>query len=422
MIIYFSVKNFRSIRDKITLNFRASAQSELAEYYIYEFPELKLKLLKMAMIFGKNASGKTNILRALDFLRDFIIHKAADKTKPTGVQPFALDKDKNSEFEIKFVYENIIYLYKLILNQNLILSEQLYYWPNGVKTRIFTRDYNFEEKNYKYNWSGAKASKALIENLILTVQSQSILTSLKQYEYSGPMQQAYNWFNKTLAPIVKPDTKLVIWNIENFWYNEKFKDFYISQMQKADFIINGINVKKEEVAFAKIPFVILEDTIRNKNTKLPDKMEQISIILSHKVSDGEFSLELKEQSEGTIRFLELCGLLCWIQQNNKVIPIDEIERSMHEDLITYFIETYLSFAQASQIIFTSQNSTILDMKEIIRRDTIWITDRLENGGTELTRLTDYPVKKEHSIGNLYRKGLIGGKPDTGIIKWSINNE
>jgi AAA15 family ATPase/GTPase len=88
---------------------------------------------------------------------------------------------------------------------------------------------------------------------------------------------------------------------------------------------------------------------------------------------------------------------------------------MHEDLIEHFIASYLTYAKKSQLILTSHNSSILNMKDIIRRDTIWITDRLENGATELSRLTEYPIKKEHSIANLYRKGLIGGKPDIGSI-------
>ena len=79
MIIYFSVQNFRSLRDKITLDFRATTNAELADYYIQEFPKLNLKLLKLVMIFGKNASGKTNILRALEFLREFILQRDTDK-------------------------------------------------------------------------------------------------------------------------------------------------------------------------------------------------------------------------------------------------------------------------------------------------------------------------------------------------------
>lgn len=424
MIIYFSVQNFRSLRDKITLDFRATANAELAEYYIQEFPELKLKLLKLAMIFGKNASGKTNILRALDFLRDFILQQDTDKNKPTGIQPFALDNDKNSEFDLKFVHEDLIYQYQLTLNHSVIVKEHLHYWPKGTKTRVFTRDLKKmgKEAEYKYNWSGSQANKTLIENLELTVPNQSVLASLRKYNYSGPMQQVFSWFKDTLAPIVEPNTSLIAWNLQRFLDNTEacnFKDFYIEQLQIADFIINNITVKKEEVALSDIPLnsalKYLINAIEKDNNKMPETVERIDILLSHKVADGEFILNLEEESAGTQRFFEFCGFLCWMQQTNKIIPIDEIERAMHEDLIEHFIASYLTYAKKSQLILTSHNSSILNMKDIIRRDTIWITDRLENGATELSRLTEYPIKKEHSIANLYRKGLIGGKPDIGSI-------
>lgn len=432
MIIYFSVQNFRSLRDKITLDFRATANSELAEYYIQEFPGLKLKLLKLVMIYGKNASGKTNILKALDFLRDFILHKGADKEKPTGVQAFALDRGKNSEFDLKFVHEGIIYQYQLTLNHAVIVKEHLYHWPRGAKARVFTRDLkqNGQKTEYIYKWTGSKANKNLIGNLELTVPNQSVLAALKEYNYSGPMQQAFSWFKNALAPIVEPSTSLISWNLHNFLDDTNAcnsTDFYVSQLQIADFIISNITVKKEEVALADIPIdSALQHLIRNiekDKDKMPEKIKLVDVLLSHKGADGEFTLKLEEESAGTKRFLELCGFLCLMQQgHSKIIPIDEIEQSMHEDLIKHFIATYLTYAKNSQLIFTSHNSSILDMKDIIRRDSIWITDRLEDGGTELSRLTEYPVKKEHSIANLYKKGLIGGKPDIGSIKLGDSNE
>lgn len=431
MIIYFSVQNFRSLRDKITLDFRATTNAELADYYIQEFPKLNLKLLKLVMIFGKNASGKTNILRALEFLREFILQRDTDKDKPTGIQPFALDKNKDTEFDLQFVYEDIIYQYELTLNRSAIVKEHLHHWPNGMRARVFTRDLkqDSQKAEYKYSWSGSKANKTLIENLELTVPNQSILTSLKKYNYSGPVQQAVSWFNNTLAPIVEPNTSLIEWNLQKFLDNTEvcdYKSFYIEQLQLADFQINNIMVKKEEVLFSEIPLNSalkhLINTVEKDKNKIPEKVERVEILLSHKVDDGEFTLNLEEESAGTQRFFEFCGFLCRMQQFDTIIPIDEIERAMHEDLIKHFIATYLTYAKKSQLILTSHNSSILNMKDIIRRDSIWITDRLERGATELTRLIEYPIKKEHSIANLYRKGLIGGKPDIGSIGSESSDE
>lgn len=431
MIITFSVQNYRSIRDKVTLDFRATPATEFSEHYIRSFPELRLKLVKMAMLYGKNASGKTNILRALDFLRWFIVAREANKDRPTSVEPFALDSEKETTFEIKFIFNGIVYLYYLVINRTLILRESLHHWPKGKKAIVFNRILKEPKKTeYTYQWAGAETTTTLQEKLELTIPNLSVLSSLRSVNYSGPMQNAYDWFKSSLAEIVKPDTELVPWNLRNFFRpidRSKNINFYISQMQKADFMIDAIEIKDEEVPISEVPSNVMNRIIaqitQNQNEPLRiDKLHTLSVKFNHKVSDGYFTLGHPDESAGTQRFFELCGFLCWLQSENKIIPIDEIERALHEDLIKHFIATFLVNSDQSQLIVTSHNSSLLNMRDIIRRDTIWITDRNPGGGTELTRLSDYQVRIEHSIGNLYRKGLIGGKPNIGTVTENAGNE
>lgn len=431
MIVKFSVENFRSIRSKITLDFRATSIDDFSRYYIQEYPNFNLRLLKMAMIFGKNASGKTNTIRALDFLGQFVVAKAADKNLPTGVQPFALDKDKDTDFGIEFVYEDYYFKYDLCLRTEKIVNEELSVWQDGDFSRVFSRKSikDGTHSSYRYDWSGSGADEILISLLKLTIPTQSILTRLKEYEYSGLMQKAYDWFNTTLVPVVTPYTKLIDWNANKFLtsLNEcDYKEFFVNQLKSADFIIKDIEVEKKEVMLHELPVQelaqILAQVALEGKKEIPKRIEKNDIQFLHKVVDGEYKLDITDQSEGTVRFLELCGLLCWIQEVDRVVSIDEIERSMHEDLLEHFIATYLTLARKSQLIFTSQNSSIMSKKEIIRNDTIWICDRDENGGTELTRITDYPIEEVPSVEQAYKLGMLGGKPKLGGITTERSDE
>lgn len=428
MIVRFKVKNFRSLRDEVCLDFRATESDAYREYYVQEYPELNLNLLKMTMIYGKNASGKTNILRAIEFLRNFILNKSADKDKPTGITPFELDKDKDTYFEIEYVYEDMVYRYELCLNSRMVVSERLSHCLGEKFESIFYREsvgYN-KEITYCFDWSGSEANESLIGNLELTIPTQSILTRLKEYHYSGPMQQAYNWFKDIMAPIVMPQTDLLKWNVENFLSStdkNNFKDFYVKQLQNADFIVSDIEVERKEVPFDEHPDAkILKILAKEMERDLPKQLQSMDIFLHHTVSDGNYKLNISDQSEGTIRFLELCGFLCWVQREKKTVCIDEIERSMHEDLIKHFLATYLNSAKESQLIFTSQNISILNMIDLIRHDAIWITDRKNNGGTELFRITDYDIDESQYIGDMYRLGLIGGSPNIGGIIRGMDDE
>lgn len=421
MIIRFKVKNFRSLRDEVCLDFRATESDMFEEYYIQEYPELNLRLLKMTMIYGKNASGKTNTIRAIEFLRNFILNKGADKDKPTGITPFDLDRSKDTYFEIEYVYENMVYKYELCLNTKMIVSEHLSRSSGKEYEKIYYRlgEVSGSDISYHYGWPGSEANESLRGNLELTIHTQSILTRLKEYHYSGPMQEAYNWFKNNMAPIVMPQTDLVPWNVEKFLSSTEgtnLKDFYVKQLQNADFIVSDIEVEKKDVPFDEHPEAeLLKLWAKEMERELPEQVQRMDIFLHHTIADGNYRLKLSEQSQGTIRFLELCGFLCWMQKERKTVCIDEIERSMHEDLIKYFLATYLSNSNESQLVFTSQNTSILNMNDLIRHDAIWITDRKSNGGTELVRLTDYDIDDDHLIGEIYRLGLIGGSPNIGGI-------
>jgi len=151
MIINFSIRNFKVIKEKITLSFEATSSDHLAEYYI-ESPFKNLRVLRLALIYGPNASGKTTILEALNFLRNLVIKPLPDKSSSfTDLKPFLGDKNfkkQNTSFELEFVTNGTKYLYEVELNQKAIIKESLYrfkpknfYYP--IRTNIITDFWRF---------------------------------------------------------------------------------------------------------------------------------------------------------------------------------------------------------------------------------------------------------------------------------------
>ncbi len=422
MIVKFSVQNFRSIREEICLDFRATSDKTLEEYYVYELPKPKTRILKMAMLYGANASGKTNILLALYFLRSFVLRTGMEKEDSIPLDSFALDTEKPTIFRIEFCHDSILYEYTLELNRKAILLEKLTHYPKGVPALVFERELigtESDDYNYTYNWRGADfQGKEQKNKLEILLHNQSILSGIGGFRYSGPIQEARNWFRESLAPIVEPRTSLMSYNINNYLSNMKsdrdYLSYFVERLQKADFMISSLEVKEREIAFKDIPIEIRHLIAEKEGKKLDsDTLKAISLLSTHNTPEGSFALDFEEESAGTRRYFEFIGLMCDLLQENSIVPIDEIESSMHVNLQLHFIETFLRNVKGGQLLFTSHNTALLNERDILRRDAIWITERNPDGSTKLTSVSDYPVRKEHAIDRLYRKGFLGGIPNVG---------
>lgn len=413
MIISFSVENFRSIRKKISLDFRASSDKHLEEDFVLEIDKPKLKILKMAMLYGANASGKTNILMALDFLKNLVVNPLLDKNTPINLPAFALDKDKLSSFEIEYYDLGICYRYLLKLDSSKIWEEALSHYPKGYKANIFERKYNPETGRYNYKWTDRSYGKVIREKLQLAIPNQTILSAISSVEDSGPLQKAHNWFRFNLSPLFGPSHQLRNLLLDLYKGDNQKKDFYLPILQQADFQIDDILYEEKIESIRQSP----ENTqgILQRDIESTVELRKVKIDLTHTNESGTFNLNLLDESMGTQRFFGLTALLEMMTKRNICLSIDELDCSLHIDLVEFFLRLFFKYSKESQLIFSSHNVALLNNRRLNRRDAIWITDRLPDGSTELTSVAAYPVRKEHAIDKLFRKGQIGGKPDIDMV-------
>jgi AAA15 family ATPase/GTPase len=410
------VQNFRSIRNKITLDFRATSDKHQEEYFVFNVTRPKTRILKMAMIYGANASGKSSILIALDFLRRLVLNPVQDKNNSLNIPFFALDTEKTSEFEIEFYCNQVIYEYHIVLDNHKIHFESLFYYPKGKRAKIFTRELTGANE-YTYDWSENLFKKMVQEQLELSIPNQAIIAKIASIDYSGPLQMAHDWFRFKLQAILLPNMSLTRYTskqlIEQNSSHTAIKKFIVEFLRKADFLISDIKIDEESVGIEELPMQI-QRNMSTHGSEVP-RIIRYDFGFIHESKDGSFTLDIEQESLGTQRFYGLGAILMSLISGGVTMPIDEIEGSLHNDLLFHFIAMFLRNSEQGQLIFTSHNTSLMHEKSITRRDCIWITDRKSDGSTELTPVSDYPVRKEHAIDSLFKKGLIGGKPNLGPI-------
>lgn len=430
MIIDFSVTNFGPVKNEQTLSFEATADTTLEDYYIHE-PIPGLRLLKFAMLYGPNASGKSTILEALDFLRDLILDPLDKKSDTLNFQPFLFDQNtphESSKLKISFVKNNIKYQYIVEFNQSFILKEEMYYYPRGRQAEFFTRTTNTENNYSSISFGGTvKVPKRNLNILIgNTIGNNTLLGAYLKSNVDIPeLHTIFEWFAENLMALINPNQNLFSWTSNKIDEDDGFRKKVIEIINKADVQINDIEIDEkveelQESDISKLAGIVDIDNL--EKLKKDKKIVLKNILFHHNVinNDNSETYKLPKQFEslGTKRFYELSGVLVTLLEGNKVSYIDEIESSLHSDLMKHFILMHLANSNSSQLLITTHNLSLLDEKEILRNDAIWFTQKLKDGSTDLYSLDDFDsstFRKGASIINSYKIGKLGATPNLGNI-------
>ncbi|MDI9312987.1 MAG: ATP-binding protein [Limnohabitans sp.] len=434
MIVNFSVQNFGSIKDKQTLSFEAEKSTHLEDHYIIK-TNSGLRLLKLALIYGANASGKTTILKALDFLREIVLEPAKKKTDSLEFNPFLFDSKtpkQNSVISLDFIQNEVRYFYEVEFNKNAIVNEELNFF-NPNKANVFKRTTDikkqFTEITFGSKIKKDKAFEKTLESNTLwnnTVLGGFLKTNIELKE----LKEVTDWFKDYLKRLIYIRTDLQGYVTERINKTEIEKELVVNILRKADFNISNILIQEEE---KDIPDGFLE--FIEKQLKTPDeqinelkskgKITSVNLEFEHTVNDKKYTLPFELESQGTRRYYGFAGLLSLLIRNSVAFPIDELEASLHPELYIHFLLSFLINSNKSQIIATTHNREILDSKDIFRNDVIWFADKSETCATELYSLSDFDssiVRDTSNIFNAYKSGKLGGTPNLGDYYIDISNE
>jgi AAA15 family ATPase/GTPase len=441
MIVSFSITNFRSIKDTVTLSFEAEKSQDLEKYFILE-PAPGQRLLKLGLIYGANGSGKTTILKALDSLRALIIESPFQKQTPLNHNPFLFDSltpSQETKFELIFFQNGVKYSYEVAFTKEAITFEKLeFYSPN--KSLIYKRETNIEKQLAEIKF-GTKAKLKRTQEEILetnTLWNNPVLSGFLKSNIDSPeLRNVTDWFRDVLRRIITPKTDLS--NSINRALEDKGinKDHIVKFLQKADFKITDLALEKRTMNYDEDMREILRIINKQVAAKLPDStvekepesVDLLEVGFRHSVLNDKktvsYMLPYAEESEGTQRYFQFSGLLDQILGKSSVVLIDELESSLHPDLLKHFLLLFLVNVKDSQMIATTHYRELLMERDIFRDDAIWFTEKNSDGSMELYSLSDFDssvIRDTSSVFNAYKSGKLGAVPQLNDYYLDFDNE
>lgn len=424
MIIDFSITNFGSIKDTITLSFEAETNNKLDDYYILK-PVADMRLLKLAVIYGPNASGKTTILKAFDFLRSLVLSPLDKKNSELDYEPFKFDtasRSSHSTLELNFICQKRRFSYRLDFTKKCILNETLAEIITDVRHVVFTRATDVADQLSHICIRSEYLDDSTTETKLeaATLWNNTVLGgSLKANISFRLINDIVSWFEDYLSAIIVPRHNLFTFISRQLDNGIISKKDIIQMMHRADLMISDIIIQEEELSDEESQLLL--DAILSKNNQLNISPEDVGrrltrkhIEFAHKTITGQELLSYEEESLGTQRFYQFSGLVDLLIRKSLFFPIDEAESSLHPDLFEFFLYSFLCNSHRSQLLITTHYREFLMNSDMVRPDAVWFTDRNADGSTDLYSLADFDESiftNNRSFYDAYKIGRLGAKPN-----------
>lgn len=408
MLIEFSVSNFRSIKEETSFSM-ISSKSENKNTFKKSIANKNTSLYKSSCIYGLNAGGKSNLLKAIATMKEIVLTSDRlpddnSQQKYNDFQPYLFEncsKDEPSLFEVVFAIGETKYQYGFKILNNKIMEEWLYVYESHLPQKWFVRE------NDKYNYSAKfKGEKKTWEN---STREDSLFLTTAIKLNSEQLKPIFNWFRALLIINRKNPSDRIL---NTYLYNKESdnnKSKILEFIQKADIAITDFSLKERAYNsddFKKIPKELhrLFDGANNLKT--------IDAKTYHTNQHGTFSLDFERESDGTRTIFNDAGLFLKVLENDKMpapIFIDELDIHLHPNLVKQIVEIFNNDKlnkYNNQLIFTTHNTSLLS-KGIFEREQVWFIDRNKDQESELYSLADFGERKDDS--NMFEKRYLEGR-------------
>lgn len=411
MIQEFSLANYLSFNERQTVNFLASTDKTHLQELTYE-PKEGVKILKLLMIYGANASGKSNLLDAIQTLWMMLISpEEKENSKISFYRPFKLNNSKPVEFDIIFWVGNRKFKYGIKFNEDEILYEKMeYVSDSGIMSDLYER-----EKNKEIKFGSTIDIKAKVKNDFNTetLKSHTVLSTLNKKNINAPkiLIELYEWIKNSVLELGAHNNSIEI--AEYASKDPQVKKFLLDLLCRADFNIIDFSIVESKLNDDLLEEILKDDSLP-KSLKEKLLKPQKQVLFTHKNDEEEFQIEFRMQSSGTRVYFRLARLLIELGNHGTIVLEDELEDSLHYDLLLHFLETFLRYDKNSQLIFTTHNQMLLDEDWMLRRDMICFVEKSRNkSNSEIYKASDLGLHKNLSLLNAYKIGKLGAKPNLG---------
>lgn len=412
MLIEFRVKNFRSLRDEQVLSLVASTDKTLMESHAIE-TDLKAvpALLRSAVVYGANASGKSNLIKAMQFMRGVVMESATivQPGQTFNLQPFRLDKESLSqptELEITFMLQGVRYQYGFSLTNRRIMSEYLLVYKAFKPQRWFDRYVDSQTGKDVYEFgAGLKGSKSVWEG---ATRDNALFLSMAVQLNSEQLRPLFDWFQQHLVIIneVAPlAPQFSVHMLQQQTQRKAICDF----LTAADISIADIDV----VTHKSTGQVVRFDIAVGQTEVRTEEIEESQLRFHHVTEQGKAIFDLADESNGTRNLLFLAGPILDILNKGLTLVIDELDTSLHTLLVRELVRLFHQInanQHGAQLIFTTHDTSLLDARDLFRRDQIWLVEKDQDQASSLVSLSEFSPRKNEALERGYLMGRYGGVP------------
>lgn len=410
MLLQFDCANHKSVKDRISFSMLAGSDNS-GEEYLKVFG--KNKVLRSAAIYGANGSGKSNFLDAVRYVCNMVGRSVYFPPGTGSLQlPHKLSSPGTpSEYEIKFVKNDILYAYGFAVVGDRVDEEYMYYWPKGRKVRIFERRGVEINAGPKFRGQFDTSIKEVLK------PNRLFLSCAANYSAVAPVEEGFQFFTKDL---VVYDSDLsgawLNYSMRTLSQEQHIKDVFLQVLKALGIPVQDVRIEFEPVSMADLRQVaqippLLEELIGGQNR------ERVEV----KVVYDQFETDLmNEESDGIKRLFQILCPLIDIMENGKVVLWDELEANLHEALVLQILHLFRDAYRDrfAQLIFTTHDSSLLN-SGLFRRDQIWFTEQNQNRSTDLYSLSEIRcVRKGENLAKGYLNGKYGAIPvlDQSVLK------
>jgi hypothetical protein len=399
MLIKFTVENYLSFHDRVDFNMIASNETRHGHHVVKGQSKSHIDLLRTSIIYGANEAGKSNLIKAMGFAKEFIVD-GVEKSESIDAINFKLEKtcyQKPSRFEFEFRYKSKQFAYGFSIDKRKVYEEWLFEIGHDLEVSIFERNDNSIRFNFDHDiflGSCEKEKQRIDYEAESTRENLLFLTNCKERNIKQ-FDLVYEWFDDCLTIIFPTSEVGYILPLLLLKEDTDFRYLFNTILQSFGFDIKRIDIKEEKIDIdifpSKIQDSIKKDLKKDSIAILSSNESYISreqdgelkrlelVILRNDQDNGEVAFELAEESDGTRRIIEFIPMLIRLSKGHSVFVIDEIERSLHVLLIKKLFEFMLNNKKMlenveSQLIASTHEINLLD-KKLFRKDEMWFVSK-----------------------------------------------
>lgn len=423
MLVQFSVKNYKTFKDKATLSMVASNydKSDLEESNVFDIINYPHRLLKSTVIYGANASGKTKFIDALAFMRWFVVNSSikTQEGDKINVDNFKLNTNSESspsEFEILFIVNESQYRYGFEVTNEKVISEWLYQKKLNLKPKEVELFYR-EELNIDFH-NAFKKIKVLEKEGDDIIRDNALVLSVSNQFKVKEAKEIVDFFKNISFLLGNEPSMYEEFSLSEISKKSNLGSKIIETLKRFDIGINDLNVKEIKMdSDTRLP-----KEIRKKISELAKKNNEMTFLEAeaiHKKYDSDYNFVTNisfdfdsQESAGTQKLLAVLGPIFESLISGDTLFIDELDSRLHPSIVSHLVKLFNSREtnpKNAQLVFNTHNTNLLN-ENLFRRDQVWFTQKNRYGEAKLFSLAEYKVRKEENFEERYLDGRYGGVP------------